>query len=199
MKIAAFVAAAGILALIPSAQSAVLVTTGTTGEGRAYLTVPTVEFVINRTVSASGFNSLIFDFTNVWPDSTGSGFSFSSGSGLSFTDSAHPGVFSIESWNGHSTVVSSFSDRDSVLFATPNTSYTYTVGDVITLQGGTFTLASPNPSFPVFPSGSYDVYFVALGVDGGPLSSAGVAVPEPSAAMLFWVAGLGFIARRRRV
>jgi len=189
---------AGILAT-STTVAAVLVTTGTTGDGKAFITVPTITFKINKTVSASGFNALAFDFRKVW-STTGTS-RFAAGSGLTFSDSVHPGTFNVSRWDGHASPVNSHSNFDSILLAAPDPNYTYKAGDVITLQGGTFTVNTANPSFPVFPSGSYEVYFVGLGTNGGPLSSAGVSVPKPSTVapvVVIGLVGLGVIALRRR-
>lgn len=181
---------------IPTTKAAVLVTTGTTLDGKAYISVPTITFEINRTAEASGFNAVTFDFVNVW--NTAGPSILASGSGLTFSDSSQPGSYNVTGWYNQAAAWNAFSDRDSILIAPPDTAHTYTIGDIITFHGGTFTLTSADPSFSIFPSGSYEVYFVGLGVNGGPLSSAGVAVPEPSVVALLGITGLGLITRRRR-
>lgn len=186
------------LFLATSAPAAVLIMTGTDAGGKAYVTLPSMTFTITTAASAAGFNSLEFDIVDVWgtvgsfPPISGSG------SGLTYIDSGHPGIFSIASWVGHSLAFNSSSDYDSALMAVANTSYTYTPGEVITLAGGTFTLNTANAAFPVFSTGSYSIYFAGLGSGGGILSSEGVAVPEPSTFALVALGALGVIVLRRK-
>lgn len=195
MKTSVRIAAFLVMSYPCFAPAAVLVTTGTDSSGKAYVTIPTVKFTID--FWSSGINGISLDFVNVWP--TGGQQVITAGAGLSFSGIQSPNVVEFTKWSSHSTMSNSLSDRDSVL-QTPIGSYSYVVGDTIILQGGTFTLASEDPAFQVFAGGFYTVYLVGTvnGFSAGPISSAGVVVPEPSTLVLVGFGAVGALLWRRR-
>lgn len=67
-------------------------------------------------------------------------------------------------------------------------------GDTVTFAGG--VLQTNQNINETFTDGAYETYLIA-GTDGTLISSAGVAVPEPSSALLLGLSGL-FLIRRRR-
>lgn len=68
-------------------------------------------------------------------------------------------------------------------------------GETVTYSGGTF--GNDANVAEVFTSGEYEVYLLGGG-HNTPVSTAGVAVPEPATyAGLFGIAALGFVACRR--
>jgi len=195
MKTLAITAITTLIISLSSARAAVLVTTGTTSDGKAYVTIPDTEFKVN--FSSSGITGIELDFVNAW--ATPGMVTVAAGSGLSFSSLANPAVVQLTNWSDHAMSGKALSDRDSVILA-PTASYSYQSGDIITLEGGTFTLTSTDPAFQIFPSGSYTVYLVATvgGFSAGPLTEAGVAVPEPSTWALAAVGVVGILAWRRK-